>query len=136
MIALSFYKGPGETGREACPGTLRLRLGRGGVRVALDELVGNKVIVGNAGGELGIRGWVQALDLATGKPVWKAYATGPDKDVLIIPDTPSFYRDPHKEHWGRLGIDATVPFARRHEYERKTIPGARSLDLRQYFGDS
>jgi UbiD family decarboxylase len=58
----------------------------------------------------------------------------PDHDVLIIPDTPSFYRDPHKEHWGRLGIDATVPFARRHEYERKKIPGADSVDLAAYFG--
>ena len=60
----------------------------------------------------------------------------PDKDVLIIPGTPSFYRDPHKEHWGRLGIDATVPFSRRHEYERKKIPGARSVDLQKYFGAS
>lgn len=60
----------------------------------------------------------------------------PDKDVMIIPDTPSFYRDPHKEHWGRLGIDATVPFARRHEYERKKIPGADSVDLAAYFGQS
>jgi UbiD family decarboxylase len=60
----------------------------------------------------------------------------PDKDVLIIPDTPSFYRDPHKEHWGRLGIDATVPFARRHEYERKKIPGANSVNLTEYFGQS
>ncbi len=60
----------------------------------------------------------------------------PDKDVLIIPDTPSFYRDPHKEHWGRLGIDATVPFARRGEYERKKIPGADSVDLSKYFGGS
>ena len=60
----------------------------------------------------------------------------PDKDVLIIPDTPSFYRDPHKEHWGRLGIDATVPFARRHEYERKKIPGADRVNLMEWFGQS
>jgi 4-hydroxybenzoate decarboxylase len=53
---------------------------------------------------------------------------------MIISETPSFYRDPHKEHWGRLGIDATAPFARRHEYERKTIPGANSVDLADYFG--
>jgi UbiD family decarboxylase len=58
----------------------------------------------------------------------------PDHDVMIISETPSFYRDPHKEHWGRLGIDATAPFARRHEYERKTIPGANSVDLADYFG--
>ena len=60
----------------------------------------------------------------------------PDKDVMIIPETPSFYRDPQKEHWGRLGVDATVPFNRRHEYERKKIPGANSVDLVHYFGQS
>ena len=60
----------------------------------------------------------------------------PDKDVMIIPETPSFYRDPHKQHWGRLGIDATVPFNRRHEYERKKIPGAQSVRLADYFAQS
>jgi UbiD family decarboxylase len=60
----------------------------------------------------------------------------PDKDIMIIPETPSFYRDPHKEHWGRLGIDATVPFSRRHEYERKKIPGAQSVRLADYFDQS
>jgi 3-polyprenyl-4-hydroxybenzoate decarboxylase len=57
----------------------------------------------------------------------------PDKDVLILPDTPSFYRDPHKDHWGRMGIDATVPFERRKEFERKRIPGADTVDLAAYF---
>jgi len=60
----------------------------------------------------------------------------PDRDIMIIPETPSFYRDPHKEHWGRMGIDATAPFARRHEYERKRIPGADSVDLASYFGQN
>jgi lanthanide-dependent methanol dehydrogenase len=54
-------------------------------------VVKNKVIVGNAGGEMGIRGWVQALDLKTGKPVWKAYNTGPDADVKIGPSFKAFY---------------------------------------------
>jgi alcohol dehydrogenase (cytochrome c) len=54
-------------------------------------VAGGKVIVGNAGGELGVRGWVQALDLATGKPAWKAYATGPDADVLIGAGFHPFY---------------------------------------------
>jgi UbiD family decarboxylase len=57
----------------------------------------------------------------------------PDKDTILIQDTPSFYRDPHKDHWGRIGIDATAPFARRHEFERKRIPGANSVDLGAYF---
>jgi UbiD family decarboxylase len=60
----------------------------------------------------------------------------PDRDVMIIPETPSFYRDPHKGHWGRLGIDATAPYERRHEFERKTIPGADRVDLAHYFGQA
>jgi len=51
----------------------------------------DKVIIGNAGGELGVRGWVQALDLKTGKPLWKAYNTGPDADVKIGAGFKPFY---------------------------------------------
>ncbi|MFL6971143.1 MAG: methanol/ethanol family PQQ-dependent dehydrogenase [Xanthobacteraceae bacterium] len=54
-------------------------------------VVKDKVIVGNSGGEYGVRGWVQALDAKSGKPVWKAYSTGPDKDVLIGPNFKPFY---------------------------------------------
>jgi PQQ-dependent dehydrogenase (methanol/ethanol family) len=54
-------------------------------------IVKDEVIVGNAGGELGVRGWVLALDLATGHERWRAYNTGPDKDVLIGPDFKPFY---------------------------------------------
>jgi PQQ-dependent dehydrogenase (methanol/ethanol family) len=54
-------------------------------------LVKDKVIVGNSGGEFGIRGWVTALDAKDGKIAWRAYATGPDKDVLIGPNFKPFY---------------------------------------------
>src|SRR6202012_4891029 len=46
-------------------------------------VAGGRVYVGNSGGELGVRGWVTALDENSGKLLWKAYNTGPDKDVLI-----------------------------------------------------
>jgi PQQ-dependent dehydrogenase (methanol/ethanol family) len=46
----------------------------------------NKVLVGNSGGEYGVRGWIQALDKETGKVLWKAYNTGPDSEVLISKD--------------------------------------------------
>lgn len=55
-----------------------------------------------------------------------------DTRAFILDDVPGFYRDPHKDHWGRLAIDATKPFDRQHEFERKRIPGADSLDLRKY----
>ena len=48
----------------------------------------------------------------------------PDRDTIIIPDTPTFYRDPHRDHWGRIGTDATAPYERRDDFVRKRIPGA------------
>ena len=58
----------------------------------------------------------------------------PDRDTMTIPHTPSFYRDPHKDHWGRLAIDATAPFDRRDEFVRKRIPGADTVNLDHYLG--
>ena len=57
-----------------------------------------------------------------------------DQRAFVLPDVPGFYRDPNKDHYGRLAVDATVPFGRRGEFERKRIPGADRLDLRDYFG--
>ena len=50
-----------------------------------------KVIVGNSGGEFGVRGWLKGLDASTGKVAWTAHATGPDKDVLIGERFKPFY---------------------------------------------
>ncbi len=55
-----------------------------------------------------------------------------DTRAFILNDMPGFYRDPHKDHWGRLAIDATKPFHRQGEFERKKIPGARELELSRY----
>ena len=52
---------------------------------------GDKVYVGNSGGELGTRGWLAALDVATGKELWRAYGAGPDTDVKIGPDFRPYY---------------------------------------------
>src|SRR5207237_5785080 len=50
-----------------------------------------RVLVGNSRGEFGLRGWLTALDLATGAIAWRAYSTGPDRDVLIGPRFRPFY---------------------------------------------
>jgi lanthanide-dependent methanol dehydrogenase len=50
-----------------------------------------KVYVGNSGGEMGVRGWITALDAKTGKIVWQAFNTGPDKDVKIGASFKPFY---------------------------------------------
>jgi PQQ-dependent dehydrogenase (methanol/ethanol family) len=55
-----------------------------GETITMAPLVaGGKVLVGDSGGEMGVRGWIAALDEGSGKIAWKAYNTGPDKDVLI-----------------------------------------------------
>jgi 4-hydroxybenzoate decarboxylase len=66
--------------------------------------------------------------------VWWAYLTRgrADHRAMIIPEVPGFYRDPMKDYWGRLAIDATVPFGRKAEFERKKIPGAGAIDLKKY----
>jgi UbiD family decarboxylase len=60
----------------------------------------------------------------------------PDKDMLIIPDTPSFYRDEAKDHWGRILIDATAPFHRRAEFTRKKLRMANEVKLADWFADA
>ncbi len=54
-------------------------------------VVHGKVLVGNAGGEFGVRGWLAAVDAGDGHVVWRAYHTGPDPDVLIGPEFKPFY---------------------------------------------
>jgi lanthanide-dependent methanol dehydrogenase len=64
-------------------------------------IVKNKVIVGNSGGELGVRGYVAALDVDSGKELWRAFNTGPDKDVKIGPNFKPFYE---KDRGTDLGV--------------------------------
>ena len=46
-------------------------------------IVKDKLLVGNSGSEFGVRGWLTALNIKDGSVAWRAYSTGPDKDVLI-----------------------------------------------------
>jgi PQQ-dependent dehydrogenase (methanol/ethanol family) len=71
-------------------------------------VVKGKVLVGNSGGEMGVRGWLKALDAGSGKVVWTAYSTGPDKDVLIGPEFRPFYPS---ERGKDLGVKTWPPEA-------------------------
>ncbi|MBI1405292.1 MAG: PQQ-dependent dehydrogenase, methanol/ethanol family [Caulobacter sp.] len=67
----------------------RTRLGEpaNGMTITMSPLVvGNVVLVGNSGGEMGVRGQLVGLDLNSGKELWRAYSTGPDADVKIGED--------------------------------------------------
>ena len=54
-------------------------------------IVKDEVLVGNSGGEMGVRGWIAALSLDDGTLRWRAYTTGPDSDVKITAGTRPFY---------------------------------------------
>ena len=54
-------------------------------------VVRDKVFVGNSGGEFGVRGWITALDVGSGRMVWRGYSTGPDSEVLIGTKFKPFY---------------------------------------------
>jgi len=44
-------------------------------------VIKDKVISGISGGEFGVRGFVTANDVATGKQLWRMYSTGPEAEV-------------------------------------------------------
>jgi PQQ-dependent dehydrogenase (methanol/ethanol family) len=92
-----------KTGKELW----RTRLGsidKGETVTMAPIVVKGKVLVGNSGGELGVRGWLTALDAETGKIAWRAWSTGPDNEVLIGPSFKPFYaqdrgKDLGKKSW-------------------------------------
>jgi alcohol dehydrogenase (cytochrome c) len=79
-----------ESGKEAWKTKLG-EINSGETMTMAPLVVKDKVLVGISGGEYGVRGWIQALDANSGKSVWKAYSTGPDKDVLIGANFKPFY---------------------------------------------
>ena len=57
----------------------------GAVNTNAPHVFKDKVITGISGGEWGVRGFLAAYDINTGKQVWKAYSVGPDAEMLIDP---------------------------------------------------
>ena len=63
-----------------------------GETMTMAPLVANgKAYVGNSGGEMGVWGWITALDVKTGRIVWQAHNTGSDRDVKIGAGFKPFY---------------------------------------------
>jgi len=65
--------------------------------------------------------------------MWAHLTRGRADTRAITPnDVAGFHRDPHKDHWGRLAIDATKPWGREAEFDRKRVPGENGIDLASY----
>jgi len=65
----------------------------GAVNTNAPHVFKDKVITGISGGEWGVRGFLAAYDINTGKQVWKAYSVGPDTEMLIDPDKTMTWTD-------------------------------------------
>ena len=72
--------------------------GRGATYTGAGMIIKDKYITGVSGGEFGVRGYVIAFNINTGKQVWKAYSMGPDEDVRLAPDF-----NAANPHYGRFG---------------------------------
>ena len=83
-------------------------INRGETMTMAPTVAEGRVYVGDSGGEMGVHGWVAALDESTGKLLWRAYSTGPDDEVLIGPDfKPHYAQDRGKD----LGVTSWPPQA-------------------------
>jgi PQQ-dependent dehydrogenase (methanol/ethanol family) len=51
------------------------------------------VVTGISGGEFGVRGYLSAYDINTGKMVWRGYSMGPDADMIMDPATTMTWTD-------------------------------------------
>jgi 4-hydroxybenzoate decarboxylase len=78
------------------------------------------------------------VDIRNLREIFSAFLTRGrvDKRVMVIPDVPGWDRSANPTYAGRLGIDATMPLGREAEFERAITPGAATLRLADYFGNS
>jgi alcohol dehydrogenase (cytochrome c) len=73
-----------------------------GYYMSLAPLVADgKVLIGTSGGELGIRGFVAALDAETGKELWRTY-------LVPAPGEPGSDTWPEGDHWKTGGASVWV----------------------------
>jgi 4-hydroxybenzoate decarboxylase len=74
------------------------------------------------------------VDIHDFNDVWWAVMTRcrVDEKIMVLRGIPGFHRDPAGVFRGRLGIDATKPWGRQKEFERKRIRRAAQIDIRDY----
>jgi glucose dehydrogenase len=88
-----------STGRQVW----RTRMGdlKRGETITMAPIVAkNKVLVGSSGGEMGVRGWIAALDATTGRELWRGYSVGPDAETKVGPR-----REPRHDDMARSDLE-------------------------------
>lgn len=65
----------------------------GGTNTNAPHVFDKYVVTGISGGEFGVRGYLSAYDINTGKMVWRGYSMGPDADMIMDPATTMTWTD-------------------------------------------
>ena len=65
----------------------------GAVNTNAPHVFKDKVITGISGGEWGVRGYISAYDINSGKMVWRGYSVGPDEEILLDPEKTTTWKD-------------------------------------------
>jgi 4-hydroxybenzoate decarboxylase len=75
------------------------------------------------------------IDIRNLDEVWWAFLTRGRLDTRthVLSSIPAWDYSPDARVGGRIGIDATIPFGRKPEYERSSTPGEETLNLTDYF---
>ena len=93
-------------------------------------IVKDLVIVGSSGGEMGVRGFVAALDLATGKERWRAWNVGPDVDVKVGPRYAPFYEQDKGKELAVTTIVSKFPAFATAAFNRRASAGESARTAR------
>jgi 2,5-furandicarboxylate decarboxylase 1 len=60
----------------------------------------------------------------------------PETGIYVIPRIPSYTREDIRDiHRGKIGIDATVPLAKKEMFARRLFPGEEQIRLEDYLGE-
>ena len=84
------------------------QLGKGETMTMAPIVVKGKVIVGSSGGEMGVRGWIAAIDAVSGKEAWRAYNIGPDADIKVGARFRNFYSTDTSPNQGATSWPSTT----------------------------
>ncbi|HEY8065566.1 MAG TPA: lanthanide-dependent methanol dehydrogenase XoxF5 [Methylosinus sp.] len=67
---------------------------KGATSTAAPHVMKDKVFVGIAGGEFGVRGSITAYHIKDGSLAWRGYSEGPDSEVLLDPEKTTYLGKP------------------------------------------